>query len=550
MNLINKTDKHSTFYPAIMRCMALVLSLLFFLGAGGQYVFADSPEVTASATLLLGFDSNTSDAERMAIVAQLNGEIADRLDAIHVLKVTLPPPENGENATWETGPLMQRLRMISQMYPSVTFAEVDGDVYGLGMPNDPDLSDSQKMYTPEILNLESAWEITTGSPDVVIAILDTGITKEHPEFQDKFLAGYDFYNDDEDPSDDHGHGTHVSGIAAAAVNNDEGMAGVCGGCSILPVKVLNENNAGVWSDVADGIIYAADQGAEVISLSLGSSSGSQTVKAAIEYAIDAGSMIVAAAGNSSSDAAFYPAAYEGVIAVAATDAQDERWSLSNYGGYIDVSAPGSSIYSTFYDLDNAYGGYAFMSGTSMAAPHVSGLIGLLLSQDPNRTPSKVKSILFDTAYDLGSASWDSYFGYGRIDPVAALTADAVDPRTARMSGIVWEDTNGNAQPDSNESERIADALIHVYRRGQTSPIATVRSHSNGSWSISQLPADTYVISLVADEQYQVTSSPEVVVQLGTAQHENDINFGLTSASSGGLAHKTYMPVMMMNTLAR
>lgn len=541
------------------RSLLLVLFSLLLLWSGGQNAHANGDDAgndaALSMTVLLGFDSSTSDAEERTVIAELNGEILHRLDPIRVAKVALPLPTSAAPRSLGTQGKAQYLHGIAQQYPSIRFAELDGEVRGAEMPNDPDLRDSQKMYTPEILELEAAWEITTGSPDVIIAVLDTGIAKEHPEFEGKLLPGYDFFNDDEDPSDDHGHGTHVSGIAAAAVNNGEGLAGICGRCTILPVKVLNENNAGVWSDVADGIIYAAHQGAQVISLSLGSFSGSQSVRAAVEYATDAGAIIVAAAGNSSSDAPFYPAAYEGVIAVAATDAQDERWSLSNYGGYIDVSAPGSSVYSTFYDLENAYGGYAFMSGTSMAAPHVSGLIGLLLSQDPTRTPEAVKNLLFESATDLGAASWDEYYGYGRMNPVAALTASSEDPRTARISGFVWEDANGNAQPDPEETERITDALLQIYRGnqggGQSTPIATVRSRSNGSWSIAQLPADTYVVSFVEDEEYQVTSAPNVTVELSVAEHADEINFGLTSTSTpGGLAHKTYVPVVMVEGLSR
>lgn len=504
-----------------------------------------SDEGAESIPVLIGFTGGTDRTQQMSVISALNGTVLRRMDAIRVVQVELPL-----NNKMGRNQITQRLVRITNTYPSVAFAELDTVVRGTDMPNDPDLDDSGKMYTPGVLGLEAAWGITTGSPDVVIAVLDTGIAKDHPEFVGKFLPGYDFHNNDADPSDDHGHGSHVGGIAAAAVNNGEGIAGICGQCTVMPVKVLNENNAGSWSGVSAGIIYAADEGAHVISLSLGSSTGSETVKVAIQHALDAGAIVVAAAGNSSSDSPFYPAAYDGVIAVAATDAQDERWSLSNYGSYIDVSAPGSSVYSTFYDLDNAYGGYAFMSGTSMAAPHVSGLIGLLLSQQPTRTPDDIESLLFNTSADLGTEGWDPYFGHGRIDPVAALTADVSDPRTAIISGFVWEDTNGNAQPDQDETERISDALIEIRRNGQETPLATVRTRSNGSWSLSQLPADTYVVSFIERDGYQVTGSSEVEVQLSTAEHENDINFGLSTADIAELVHKTYVPAIMVNRAAR
>jgi len=254
-------------------------------------------------------------------------------------------------------------------------------VYGTYEPDDPDLYDTDRVYTTELLDLHEAWDYTVGDPEIVIAVLDTGITFGHPEFADKVLSGKDFYNRDDDPTDDHGHGTHVAGTSAANINNGIGSAGLCGRCSILPVKVLNENNAGTWSGVAAGVTYAADEGANIIVMSLGSVAGTRTIEEAIRYAVEKDVLIFAASGNINSSKDFFPAAYPGVMGVAATDKSDRRWSLSNYGDYVDISAPGHRIYAAHKDLDNQYEGHLFMSGTSMATPHAGGLAGLLWSQE-------------------------------------------------------------------------------------------------------------------------------------------------------------------------
>lgn len=495
----------------------------------------------AETAVLVGFASTATPAQKAALLRRLDHAPARWLQPLNVLRIPV-------SAT-EAPALVQRIKQFTGADAAVAFVEMDGPVQGMEMPNDPDLEDTYKMYTPQVLNLIDAWEITTGSPDVVIAVLDSGITVEHPEFTDKYLQGYDFFNDDDEPLDDHGHGTHVSGIAAAAINNREGAAGVCGDCRILPVKVLNENNAGVWSDVAAGIIYATDQNADIIVMSLGSSTGSQAVESALAYALEHDVLIVAAAGNANSNSPFYPAAYPDVIAVAATDAQDERWTLSNYGDYIDISAPGSSIYATYNDLDNAYGGYAFMSGTSMATPHVAGVLALLLSQEPARTPAEVKDILFSTAKDLGQPGWDPFFGHGRIDPLEALLAESDDPRTASLSGTIWEDIDRDGVMDGDEEARIADVRIQIHRAGQSSPMTTAYSDSDGRWRVEQLPGGAYDIQIFDDQFYVHTSPPIISVQLDIAQHLDGINFGVSRARAADgpdddkQSYYTFVPII-------
>jgi type VII secretion-associated serine protease mycosin len=264
-----------------------------------------------------------------------------------------------------------------------------------------------------------AWEITTGT-DIIIAIVDTGVDLNHPDLNDKIVAGYDFVNNDDTAQDDHGHGTHVAGIAAAETDNATGVAGVSWGAKIMPVKVLDASGSGSYSDVAEGVLYACDHGAQIINLSLGGDYNSATLRSAVQTAHADGCLIVAAAGNGYGNGVDYPARYEVVMAVAATTSSDKRASFSDYGPEVDVAAPGVSICSTF--LDDTYNCY--YGGTSMATPHVAGLAALVWSANSCLTNDQVRDLIESTADDLGSAGKDNYFGWGRINAHQAVVAAA------------------------------------------------------------------------------------------------------------------------------
>jgi subtilisin family serine protease len=262
--------------------------------------------------------------------------------------------------------------------------------------------------------------VVTGTAGVWIAIVDTGVDYTHPDLvSSRLWLGWDFVNSDNNPMDDHGHGTHVAGIAGANTNNGQGVAGVCWGCGLLAVKVLGADGSGLTSWVADGIQYAAYWGAAfgkrtVINLSLGSPYPSSVLADAVAYAQGQGALIVAAAGNNGLDQLFYPAAYPGVIGVAATDSSDQRASFSNSGSHVDIAAPGVSILSTKWSW------YYYKSGTSMATPHVAGVAGLVWSARPALTASQVCGALLRTAMDLGTSGRDDIYGYGRLNAEAAV----------------------------------------------------------------------------------------------------------------------------------
>ncbi|MHA6530327.1 S8 family peptidase [Paenibacillus sp. BAC0078] len=282
-------------------------------------------------------------------------------------------------------------------------------------PND--LLFSTYQWNLPAIETEQGWNLSKGSKDVVVAVVDTGVQASHPDLKGQLLAGYNAITKGSKPDDDVGHGTHVTGIIGALTNNKEGVAGISWFNKILPVKALDNSGAGTTYSVAEGIIWAADKGAKVINLSLGNYADSQFLHDAIKYAYDRDVVLVSASGNDNTERPGYPAAYPEVIAVAATNASGDRASFSNYGDYIDVAAPGESIASTYPDNQ-----YAALSGTSMASPHVAALAGLIRSLNPALTNKEVMDLMTTNAVDLGTPGHDKYYGWGQVDIYKTLQA--------------------------------------------------------------------------------------------------------------------------------
>ncbi len=283
-------------------------------------------------------------------------------------------------------------------------------------PNDPKFSDQWGWGPTPGVNAEAAWDVTTGSNSVIVAVLDTGIDANHPDFNN-LLPGYDFVNNDGTPEDDCGHGTHVAGTVGATTNNGQGVAGAAQ-VSILPVKVMKNYSgscSGPWSAVANGITYAVDQGADIITMSLGmENTWSSTVNAAMQYATDNDVLILAAAGNSGCGSCVaYPARNPMAMAVGALDWNGNVVSFSNKGNELEISAPGLAIWST-----TPGGNYGSKSGTSMATPHVAGVAALVLSAQ-DMSAAQLRQHLKDTAYDLGKPATAQ--GAGAVDAAAAVT---------------------------------------------------------------------------------------------------------------------------------
>lgn len=283
------------------------------------------------------------------------------------------------------------------------------------VPNDSLYSEYQ--WNLPSIETEKGWDVSKGSDQVIIAVLDTGVQSNHPDLKGKLIKGTNIVDESAAPDDDVGHGTHVSGIIGATVNNGEGVAGLSWYNKIMPVKVLDSSGAGSTYSVAQGIIWAVDHGAKVINMSLGNYAQADFLHDAIKYAYDHDVVMIAASGNDNTDRPGYPAAYPEVFAVAATDSNKEKASFSNYGDYIDVAAPGDNIASTYPGSQ-----YAALSGTSMASPHVAALAGLIRSVNPELSNVEVMELMRKTSIDLGAKGKDDYFGYGEIDIDKALQA--------------------------------------------------------------------------------------------------------------------------------
>ncbi len=353
-----------------------------------------------------------------------------KVDALDVYQVRIPATASVEEMVFALG-----------RNPDVEYAEPNFIAHIAAVtPNDPYFryqyalrntgqeigTDGPKGTSGADIKAPEAWGETKGDGETIIAIVDTGVDLLHPDIQNRILSsGRDFVNEDFDATDDHGHGTHVAGIAAADTDNGVGVAGIAWNCKILPVKVTDENGDSYYSWLIDGIKWAADNGADVINISLGGEDPSSALRDALRYAYEKGIVIAASAGNDDTSVA-YPAAYDAYcLAVAATDYDDTRTSWSNHGSEIDVAAPGERVLSlvpTWYWGDDSPP-YGFGSGTSMSAPQIAGLAALIKSYKPWLKPGEIMDIIRYSADDVNSSEHkgkDEYIGYGRIDMAKAL----------------------------------------------------------------------------------------------------------------------------------
>jgi hypothetical protein len=345
-----------------------------------------------------------------------------------------------------------------------------------------------------------AWDVTTGSHSVVVAVIDTGVDYNHPDLAANMwtnpgeipangldddgngfvddVYGYDFGNRDGDPFDDVRHGTHVSGILGAVGNNAEGVVGVSWSVRIMAVKFLKApNGSGSTLDAISSIQYAVNNGAQILSNSWGGETRSQALQDAITAANEAGVLFVASAGNSGSSTPLFPASMDGVLAVAATDQNDLKAPFSSFGGHVDVSAPGVDVLSTLPGRQ-----YGLLSGTSMACPHTSGLAALIKTVNPALTHEQIVRVIQRTVDDLGAPGRDQVFAYGRINASAAVNDSVVLPQESYFVSQRLPQRVGAGQP--------FPATI-IFRNVGTETWTAADGyelHSVGSsWGPSQLP---------------------------------------------------------------
>jgi subtilisin family serine protease len=328
--------------------------------------------------------------------------------------------------------------MVRASWPGVEVAGVDGIGGVADVPNDASFAlqyalrntgQSGGVVGADIRAVE-AWDIATGNPDIVIGVIDSGISP-HPELAGRILPGINIPLGTAVATDVCNHGTHVAGIIAATRNNGVGIAGVCGTAKLLPVVIVNPCS-GLETWVADGITWAVDNGADILNMSLQYSLGSDYLHAAVQYAAARGVPMVCATGNANSAVAF-PARWPETVAVASVTAANVRALSSNYGPEVDIAAPGDQIYSL-----SSSGGYLYKSGTSMAAPHITGIMALMRAINPGMSPSAMREAISLTARDIGAQGWDIFTGHGVADAHQALvlTGATYQPADLNADGTV------------------------------------------------------------------------------------------------------------------
>ena len=416
--------------------LLVVISLLFVVAAPAAADSASGPQILkpadalpdgafASGQVLVQWSDQVDARAASALLVQHGWQLVRSIDAIDTAVVRVPAGDE--------------LAAVDELRadPLVKMAEPDYLAYALEgsaqpalsaegvQPNDSYWADqwgARRMQTPQ------AWELTTGAPNVLVAVIDSGIDLSHPEFAGRLEPGYDYVDLDGVPQDTYGHGTHVAGIIAARGSNALGVAGVAWETRIMPLRVLDGNGQGRVSDVASAISQAANRGSSVINLSLALTAPSTTLYNSILFAQNYGALVVGATGNDTLPGqqpapVRYPAAYPEVLAVAATTHWEGWAGYSNGGPQVDVAAPGGEngdpILST-----SLGGGYAYLYGTSMAAAQVAGVAALLRAYAPQLNNNAIKDVLRNTADKVGSYAYgngrNDRLGYGRVNANAAL----------------------------------------------------------------------------------------------------------------------------------
>jgi hypothetical protein len=388
-----ETNTHT---PSTVRGAWLVLGMTVFLWISAN-TLAGAEVGHVPGQLLVKPNGRVAEGVLQGLFAAQGGVESSRISQLDIRLVHVP--EERLSAVFEA---------LSH-HPNIAFAEPDYIFPPDTVPNDTYYSSA--WHLPKV-DAPTAWDSTTGSSNVIIAILDTGVESSHPDLAPKLVGGWNFFDDNSDTRDVWGHGTAVAGTAAACSNNGLGVAGLAWGCRLMPIRVTDTNAYGYLSAMARGLTYAADHGARVANLSF-RVSGSATLSNAAQYFQSKGGVVTVSAGN---EAVFDDSPEDpSVLTVSATDANDALASFSNTGNNVDVSAPGVNI------LTTAVGGsYGFGTGTSFSAPIVAGVAALVISANPSLSGQQIQNIIRTSADDLGAPGWDSIFGSGRVNAARAV----------------------------------------------------------------------------------------------------------------------------------
>jgi len=407
-----------------------------------------------------------SSEQHLLLLQQTNAKVVDQIPQIKATVVKVP---------------IQNLKMFfeeSRALASYRYIEPDMVTRISGVPNDPRWTDQ---WGPARIHALEAWSYESGNKsEILVAVIDTGIDYNHPDLVNQYVAlGYDWQNGDNDPMDDHDHGTHCAGIITATINNSIGIAGVAD-VSVMTEKVFDQYGWGEIDDAAQAIIHATDVGADILSNSYGFPFSSTTLEDAVAYAASKDVVIVVAAGNDGSVVNNYPAVYPETISVSALDKTDTLAYFSTYGPTIELTAPGVDVLSTIRVESDSYG---YMSGTSMACPHVAGVAALLRSAHPDWSAEQVRRYLWFTAEDLGESGRDDYFGYGLVNAL-----EAVKPLPTHELRAILEVPN---IVPKDETTTISAQVINLGTTNETN--VELQLYINGTLVQSQVFAEVAIL---------------------------------------------------------
>jgi hypothetical protein len=457
-----------------------------------------------------------SEAELDKILKPHGGKRAGKIEGIDVHVVQLPAKAS-EKA----------IAALLAKNKHLKFAELDVIASAAANANDPYYP--KAWHLPKI-GVPTAWDASMGD-GVVIAILDTGLNGNHEDIVGRAVPGWNFYDNNADTSDVHGHGTAVAGAAVAGTNNGKGVAAIAGNAYIMPVRIADANAQATGSAIASGLVWAADNGAKVANISYHGIPGNLTVQNAAKYMKNRGGLVVVAAGNTSAE--IVSPADDAMIFVSATDANDVKASWSSWGNYVDLAAPGVSVYTT-----DRGGGYKTASGTSLASPVVAGVVGLMMAANPTLGPTDIEKVLFSTAQDLGSAGFDSYYGHGRVNAAAAVqtalttvAGDSTAPTVSVTSPGAGSTVKGLVAVDVNASDNVGVTRVDLVVNGK--PFASDASAPFGfSWDSTQVPDGNATLTAYAYDAAGNASSHAVTVKVANTPDTMAPTAAITSPADG------------------
>jgi thermitase len=513
--------------PKFLRAAWFCVLFAFLLSTSIEVGFTQHRPDFVPGRVLVKFRPEVSPVQVQSIVAAAGARIAGQIPRIGVLVLQLPP--NASEVAYARAFRQRR---------DVIFAELDHIIPLALTPNDP-------LYAPSSgrgwhlakIGAPNAWDTTLGSNRVIVAVLDTGVDGTHPDLAPNLVPGWNIYNNNADTSDVHGHGTAVAGTVAAVINNGIGIASVAGGCRIMPIRISDPNGYASYTTIANGLIWAADHGARIANVSY-RCSNSSTVATAAQYFQSKNGVVAVAAGNESTFDATADNPY--VLTVSATDSSDSLTSWSNTGNNIDLAAPGSGIYTTIRG-----GTYGSKSGTSFSAPVVAGVAALVISVNPNLTGGQVQDVLKRSADDLGAASWDPQYGWGRVNAARAVSmalslnqmGDTTPPSVSFSSPTNGATVSGTITVQINASDNVGVASVSLYLNGALLSTKTAAPYTF-SFDTTRFANGSYTLRAVAADATGNTASAQINLSIYNTADTTPPTIRITSPVDGARVNGT------------